>query len=210
MKLWNEIYAEFGDRVEGGSIIRAEAMILGLLNAVKPKHVLEIGTLNGLSAVLWAQYAEKVTTIDIADREIRPKVWDFMGVKSKILPYLATDDEDKKNYIEEIEFDLAFIDGLHTGEAVAYDFECVKKCGCVLFHDYKPVGEGFEECTNERFPGIVATVDSVNPPVYLFGSTCSYFGLWLSEDSPVRNYPEIQSLVDNPKAIVRGKRVLPL
>ena len=32
-------------------------------------------------------------------------------------------------------FDFAFIDGDHTGDRPAKDFELVKKCGRVLFHD---------------------------------------------------------------------------
>jgi len=32
--------------------------------------------------------------------------------------------------------------------------------------------------------------------------------LWLSEDSPIRNYPEFRAIEDSAKKIVRGKKVV--
>jgi predicted O-methyltransferase YrrM len=40
-----------------------------------------------------------------------------------------------------LSFDFAFIDGDHSYDAVAADFEMVKRCGAVLFHDYVPGNE---------------------------------------------------------------------
>lgn len=210
MELWNKIYAKFGDQVEGGSIIRAEKMILNLLDVLAPRSLLEIGTFNGLSAMLWSQKAESVVTVDINWKEIRKKVWDYMDCSEKITQYVATSNEDKKEFIATQNYDLAFVDGLHTAEGVEFDYHTVKHCKCVIFHDYKPEGGDFTECTNQRFQGIVDFVDSVSPDVYLFGSKWSYFALWLAEDSPIRETKNFKELIAKSTKVVCGKTVLSL
>jgi hypothetical protein len=49
---------------------------------------------------------------------------------------LIDDNRDKKRILDNIDFDFVFIDGDHSFKGVRYDFELVKKCGRVLFHDY--------------------------------------------------------------------------
>jgi hypothetical protein len=45
------------------------------------------------------------------------------------------DDAEKAALVAGLDFDLAFVDGDHD-EGVAVDFDLVKRCGAVLFHDY--------------------------------------------------------------------------
>ena len=106
------------------------------------KTVLEIGTCNGISAAWMAQFVDKVITIDIVNNIIKNDVWKFLGVEDKITFYQVSSEEEKAKLMEELEYDVAFIDGEHFGEYPKSDFETVKKCGRVIFHDYS---DGFED-----------------------------------------------------------------
>lgn len=121
--------------------------IVKILKKAKPKVVLEIGTYKGVSAAIISKYCERVYTIDLAhgrleqvkDRHDRYDFWSTLGIKNIDL-FLAVTDMQKKRYVESLEFDFAFIDGEHTTEGVEFDFDLVRKCGRVLFHDYDDSG----------------------------------------------------------------------
>jgi len=108
----------------------------------KPDGILEIGTMNGLSTITLASIGRIVYTWDVANRnaeyiwgmfpEIRQKISAFTGPQD-ILDYSIK--ELIQYYKKIINFNFAFIDGLHTYNAVKHDFELVKSCGRVLFHD---------------------------------------------------------------------------
>ncbi len=105
------------------------------------KTILEIGTYRGVSAAELSRYCDKVITIDLAFGKIeqnggafdRYELWNKLGI-SNIDLCLVVDDAEKAALIESVEFDFAFIDGAHD-ETVKNDFELVKHCGNVLFHD---------------------------------------------------------------------------
>lgn len=118
----------------------------------------EIGTFWGITAAYIAQFANMVHTFDIVDHPQKYKVWRKFKVKDKISFHLvksrdvigntfkdfegthtlAGKEIDIKTIIDTIEFDFAFIDGDHNYKNVKADFELVKKCGRVLFHDIIP------------------------------------------------------------------------
>lgn len=100
------------------------------------KHAIEIGTWRGVSTALLAHYADKVTTCDLRYYPESMPVWLYFGVNGKIRCTIMEDNDSKAKVINELDFDFAFIDGDHSLEGVAYDFELVKRCGRVLFHDY--------------------------------------------------------------------------
>jgi len=119
--------------------------------------VVEIGTYKGISAAYIAQFANKVYTFDIVDYPEKYKNWDILGVNDKMFFYVVKsryEDNIAKNFsgtfsknngavdikfiLDEIDFDFAFIDGEHTYRDVKADFELVKRCGRVLFHDVVP------------------------------------------------------------------------
>lgn len=110
------------------------------------RTVLEIGTYRGCAAAEMAQYCERVITIDLKHGKLeqmgeafdRRAFWDSLGVQNIDL-YLVENDAKKAKLVKGLEFDLAFIDGAHD-RTVANDFELVKRCGRVLFHDYEPRG----------------------------------------------------------------------
>jgi len=118
--------------------------------------VVEIGTYRGISTAYIAQFVNKVYTFDVIDYVEKYKVWDDAEVRNKITFYLIKgrygnviknhEGEfpanpkaiDIKPILDNIKFDFAFVDGRHSYGNVKADFELVKKCGRVLFHDVAP------------------------------------------------------------------------
>lgn len=120
--------------------------------------IVEIGTYRGISTAYISQFANKVYAFDIVDYPEKYKVWYdlkvshkifFNVVKSRYEDNIAKNFEGKfpkdkrainiESVLDEINFDFAFIDGEHTYKDVKADFELVKRCGRVLFHDVDPV-----------------------------------------------------------------------
>lgn len=116
----------------------------GVLDAVlgsgEFRRVLEIGTYRGVSAAYMAHFVDHVTTIDLKHGRLeqlgepcdREAFWRSLGLDNITLR-LVEDDAEKDAVIAAESFDLAFIDGGKND--IADDFERVKHCGAVLFHD---------------------------------------------------------------------------
>lgn len=137
--------------------------------SLKIKVAVEIGTFWGITAAHIAQFANKVHTFDIIDHPEKYKVWNDLKVKDKISFHLVKSRDmvgntfkdfeeihkltgkevDIKTIIDTLEFDFAFIDGDHNYRNVKADFELVKKCGRVLFHDIIPEFEGVNKFVHE-------------------------------------------------------------
>ena len=136
------------------------------------KHILEIGTCQGLTAAVLAEHADRVTTIDIVDRPVCEEVWKFFGCLGKIDRRVCRDDKHKAEIIGEIGFDagfdMAYVDGCHDRPGAAFDFVCVKGCGCVLFHDYPTADpphpyHWFNEPVNSTSDGVGYLLDGIEP-----------------------------------------------
>ena len=117
-------------------------------------NALEIGTFRGITSAFMSQYCKHLYTIDLAhgqiqkikgtvdwaDTEMRHDVWKYLGINN--IDFIPVDnDVHKKEVVNNLDFDFAFIDGDHSYKGVKYDFEMVKKCGRVLFHDYDDNGK---------------------------------------------------------------------
>ena len=144
---YEQVRQEFGMRymrgtavvfhnVESNLLYSMEHVIRSFLKNNKIEHAVEIGTWRGVSTALLAHYADKVTTIDIAYHPEALPLWYYFGVKDKIKYIVVENNAAKKNLIDGLDFDFAFVDGNHNFSEVAFDYECVKKCGRILFHDY--------------------------------------------------------------------------
>ena len=138
------------------------------------KRAVETGTYNGTTTALIAHYADKVVTIDRRNYIDKFPFWIDYGVYDKISSFIIDDDEDKAKLLADIDFDFAFIDGDHSLKGVRADFECVKKCGRVLFHDYYEEGSKYDEGA-ARLQGICAMVDELPQDEVVI---CRPFAYW--------------------------------
>lgn len=112
-------------------------------------RAIEIGTFRGITSAVMSQYCYELITIDLrygqyedykkkfdwCDTPYRQEVWDELGIDN-IIQIQINDNVDKQDIINNTIFDFCFIDGDHSYEGVRDDFEMVKHCGRVLFHDY--------------------------------------------------------------------------
>ena len=140
------------------------------------RKALEIGTCNGLGTAFIAQFAEKVFTIDILDNSLKNRIWDVLGVADKITSYIVQNEDEKRELIASLEFDVAFVDGNHFENYPQNDFDMVKHCGRVILHDY---------CKD--FPDVVRFVDSLNQNMM---EKRGLFVYWEDSLSPVVMFPE--------------------
>lgn len=129
--------------------------------------IVEIGTYLGISAAHMAQFAKEVHTFDIIDYPEREKVWQDLKL-TNVYFHLIKPREGSRNFqnrmpddpnakdigevLKAIDFDFAFIDATHHNYTeVKLDFELVKGCGRVFFHDADPKG----------FPKVSQLVDEI-------------------------------------------------
>jgi len=190
--LVTKISDKFGQSVIKGSMIASENYLADLLNIVCPRTILEIGTLRGCSAALFAKYAEKVITIDLEtapeeNRILAKNIWSYLTITIQIQSFVVQDNEEKKMVVSNQRFDLAFIDGGHKYSDVEFDFSCVKNCGLIIFHDYKPTTNVYNDCNNKRYEAIVQFVSSLIPPAFVWGPHCKQFALWVNHSHILRS-----------------------
>ncbi len=155
--------------VEGGVLTRDQANCFSALFVDKEEDmralleqsgphgtVIEIGTYNGMTASVIAEYAKRVHTFDVCVRPEAQKVTEFLGHKHvtfhRVDPQNVQAEEDEiARIIREEAVTLAFVDGEHYGIDPARDYGMVKAVKHVLFHDYRP----------EAFPDVSALVESL-------------------------------------------------
>ena len=151
-----------------------EAMIRNFLRGKKIGTIVETGTYNGTTTALLAYYADKVITIDKKNYVDKFPFWIDYGVHDKIQSYIIEHDQDKADFLSEIDFDFAFLDGDHSENGVRNDFECVKKCGRVLFHDYYEQGSRHDK-GSARAQGICKVVDELPTGEIAIGRPYAYW-----------------------------------
>lgn len=112
--------------------------LLDLIKEVKPTTVLEIGSLRGVSTELFLLNARRVLAIDIWESEyIFAEFLENCGYYPNIEIIRAKSPEAVDQIQSPIKFDLAYIDGDHTYDAVKADIEACKKVALRLSgHDY--------------------------------------------------------------------------
>ena len=120
----------------------------------------ETGTYNGTTTALLAHYADKIVTIDKKNYVDKFPFWMDYQVYDKIRSYIIDDDDDKDELLKGLGFDFAFVDGDHSEKGVRADFELVKKCGRVLFHDYYEQGSKYDY-GSAKSQGICKVVDEL-------------------------------------------------
>ena len=126
---------------EGGGVMEH------FLSGKGVRTALEIGTYRGVGAAEISQFVDRVITVDLHQGRIeqlgekwdRNAFWRSLGIENIELR-LVRDDVEKAALIAGLDFDFAFVDGAHD-QRVRDDFELVKRCGRVLFHDVDSRGK---------------------------------------------------------------------
>lgn len=121
-------------------------------NKVRGKLCFEVGTWNGLTAVVLSRYFEQVVTIDIAHNKEKYAV--IHHLRRKNIKCIDIQHNDEKHEIaKKYNFDLAYLDGNHENDTLL-DWCLVKHCGRVLFHEawphQKPVWELVESLPKQQ------------------------------------------------------------
>ena len=102
------------------------------------KRCLEIGTYNGITAVVLSQFFDEVVCVSIDEPDLKPgiikrDIVEFLGIKNIRFVDLDSNAE-KAEVINAMNFDFAYCDGDHTHDTYT-DFELVRRCGKVLLHE---------------------------------------------------------------------------
>lgn len=146
--LMNAIFKRFGKAAFGRSSACAEfeSFLRAILARRSPlasdrligNTCLEIGTFHGITAILLSQFFERVVCVSIDEMPVmKREIVSYLGIKN-IAFYDAKDNAEKARFIHALHFDFCYQDGDHTNDTQT-DFELVKRCGRVLFHEYWPL-----------------------------------------------------------------------
>jgi hypothetical protein len=127
------VYQEYG-----GDILRRSSVFHGLRkflteNNVKGHTCFEVGTWNGLTAVVLSAFFKRVISVDIAHNGIKHEVIKHLGI-TNISCIDIKDNDEKAAIARSLRFDAAYLDGNHaddTGE----DWNLVRHCEQVIFHE---------------------------------------------------------------------------
>lgn len=151
----------------GPEVFRRSAVLEGLDGFVKAngfggKRCVEIGTCNGLTAVVLARYFDEVVTIDIAPNDIKREIAAYLKVRN--IRFIDVKDNAEKtyeigrlNFQNDWDFDAAFVDGDHARDTES-DFAMVERCGQVLFHEmWNPQPPVVNLVKRQSLRGTVAT-----------------------------------------------------
>ena len=101
---------------------------------------LEIGTYQGMSAVVLSQFFKRVVCISVDDdmrRIIKRDIVEYLGI-TNIEFHDVKDNAQKREIVEALNFDFAYSDGDHANDTHE-DFAMVQRCGRVLFHEAWPL-----------------------------------------------------------------------
>ena len=144
--------------IKPSQVYREISQLLKLVDRIKPRVVLEIGTANGGTLFLFSRVASEDATIISIDlpggrfgggyRKWREPLYRSFALLGQQI-YLLREDSHKTETLEQVEsilqgrkVDFLFIDGDHTYEGVKKDFEMysplVGQGGMIAFHDIVP------------------------------------------------------------------------
>lgn len=157
MQFWtSEIEKQVGQRLQivmndpqlmsvfqkfGGETFRRSSIFHGLGQFLREREVsgrccFEVGTWNGLTAVVLSRFFEEVVTVDIAHNAAKHEIIDHLGIKN-IRCIDIRDNEHKLKIAASTEFDFAYLDGDHANDT-PLDWGMTRHCGRVLFHEVWP------------------------------------------------------------------------
>jgi len=125
----------------GGGTFHRSSVFHGLeqmlvTHEVRGKRCYEVGTWNGLTAAVLSQFFDEVVSVDIAHNPTKHKILAHLGIKNVRCIDIA-DNAGKGTVLRHLDFDFAYLDGNHA-EDTESDFDMVRRCGRVLFHECWP------------------------------------------------------------------------
>lgn len=128
----------------GAEVFRRSSVFHGLDQFLKRwditgKTCFEIGTWNGLTAIVLARRFEQVVTVDIAQNPIKHEILKLVGVHN-VRCIDIRDNDEKSKIARSIKFDCAYMDGNHADDTIS-DFELMKRGGRVIFQEVWPFQE---------------------------------------------------------------------
>jgi len=158
----------------GGTSVRPDNIIIKVMEYIKPKASVEIGTYRGLSTTVMASMCGDVYTFDIKCwKKDTDFLWNTFKVRGNIYYYIVEDSSVTKFIMEGKPFDFAYIDGNHSIKSAKYDFEITKECGHVLFDDADGIAQ------------FLKTINSIN--------ITKRFAYWSADG----NYDFVKDIQDN-------------
>jgi hypothetical protein len=107
---------------------------------VHGESCLEIGTYQGITALVLSQFFDQVTCVSVDDdprRIIKHDIVNYLGIEN-ITFHDVKNNAEKAQLIKSLKFDFAYVDGDHVNDS-HLDFSLVEHCGRVLFHEYWPL-----------------------------------------------------------------------
>jgi hypothetical protein len=136
----------------GAEVLRRSSVFHGLERMLRERKItgdccFEVGTWNGITAVILSKFFKRVVSVDIIHTETKAKVLRHLGINNVQFIDIDSNDE-KRGLAEQLDFDFAYLDGNHT-EDTATDWEITKKCGRVLFHEAWPWQESVWELVHQ-------------------------------------------------------------
>lgn len=151
-----KVYARFGYEVfRRSSVMEWFGPFIGG-HGLKGNRCVEIGTCKGLTAVVLSRHFTEVVSIDVVPDEQKHEIIEYLGINNVHLVDVK-DNGEKAELLRNLEFDAAYVDGDHARDT-RRDFDLVKKCGRVLFHEYWQAQPDVWNLVNElRNQGTVVT-----------------------------------------------------
>lgn len=96
----------------------------------------EVGTWNGLTAVVLSRFFDQVVSVDIAHNALKHDIFAHLGI-TNVRCVDIRDNDHKAQVVKRTEFDCAYLDGDHANDT-EIDWDLTKHCGRVLFHEVWP------------------------------------------------------------------------
>lgn len=140
----NQALQQFGSEAfRRCSIMMEFEAFLKRVHAQLPKRrmtCLEVGTYNGMSAIVLSQYFDRVICVSVDDKPgelLKHDIVKALGIRN-IRFFDCANNAEKAAVIGKLDFDFCYQDGDHLNDTHD-DFALVKRCGRVLFHEYWPL-----------------------------------------------------------------------
>lgn len=126
----------------GGEVFRRSSVFHELKRFLQQCEVrgdtcVEIGTWNGITAVVLSQFFRRVVSMDIFHNPVRHEIVAHLGIKNVEFVDL-TGNEHKAEVLRGLDFDFAYLDGNHADDT-ELDWRLARRCGRVLFQECLPM-----------------------------------------------------------------------